>query len=192
LYRFVAILCGLSKVRETVAKEDLEVHMAANNILPTLQLGFRRGRSCTTYLATAHAAWDTAKAKGKVVAVVGFNLSAAFNTIGREELFPKMEAIRGKSLKWFRSYLTDASQRLVWDGQVSDVLDVEYGVRQGSLLSPVLYLLHVSDLPLTLDIRVSDGDSGYADDRVVWVVAEDHEEARHELQRLVNVMVDYT
>jgi hypothetical protein len=67
---------------------------------------------------------------------------------------------RGKSLEWFRSYLTSARQRVVWDGQVSDVVDVEYGVRQGSLLGPVLYLLHVSDLPLTQEIRESDGDSG--------------------------------
>jgi hypothetical protein len=154
-YRPVAILSALSKVLETVAKEDLETYMAANNILPTLQHGFRKGRSCTTALATAHAAWVTAwvaaKAKGKVVAVVGFDLSAAFDTVGREDLLPKMEAmgIWGKSLelKWFRSSLTDASQRVVWDGQVSDVVDVEYGVRQGSLLGPVLYLLHVSDPP---------------------------------------------
>jgi hypothetical protein len=193
-YRPVAILCALSKVLETVAKEDLEAHMAANNILPTSQHGFRRGRSCTTALATAHAAWVTAKAKGKVVAVVGLDLSGAIDTVGREDLRPKMEAmgIRGKSLKWFKSYLTDARQRVVWDGQVSDVIDVEYGVRQGSLLGPVLYLLHASDLTLALVIRDSDGDSSYVDDTAVWVVAGDHEEARHELQRLVNVMVDFT
>jgi hypothetical protein len=71
-------------------------------------------------------------------------------------------------------------------------MEVEYGVRQGSLSGPVLYLLHVSDLPLTLEIRESEGDSVYADNTAVWVVAEDHEEARYELQRLVSVMVDYT
>jgi hypothetical protein len=92
-YRLVAILCALSKVLETVAKEDLETYMAANNILPTSQHGFRKGRSCTTALATAQAAWVAAKAKGKVLAVVGFDLSAAFDTVGREDLFPKMEAM---------------------------------------------------------------------------------------------------
>jgi hypothetical protein len=168
--------------------------MAANYILPTLLHGFRKGRSCTTALATAHAAWVAAKAKGKVVAVVGFDLSAVFNTVGREGLLPKMLAmgIGGKSLKWFRSYLTNGRQRVVWDGQVSDVVDVEYGVRQGSLLGPVLYLLYVSDLPLPLEIKESDGDSSYADDTAVLVVSEDHDEAHWELQRLVNVMVDYT
>jgi hypothetical protein len=74
---------------------------------------------------------------------------------------------------------------------VSDTVDVEYGVRQGSLLGPVLYLLHVSDLPPTLGMRDSEGDSSYADDTAVWVVAEDHDEAQRELQQLVHVVVDY-
>jgi hypothetical protein len=142
---------------------------------------------------TAHAAWVTAKARGKVVAVVGFDLSAAFDTIGREVLLPKIEAmgIGGRNLNWYRSYLTDARQRVVWDGQVSRMVDVEYGVRQGSLLGLVLYLLHDSDLPLALEIRESNRDSSYADDTAVWVVAEDHNEAEQELQRLVHVVVAY-
>jgi hypothetical protein len=100
--------------------------------------------------------------------------------------------IGGKALRWFRCYFTNAKQRIVLDGQVSDVVDVEYGVRQGSLLGPVLYLLHVFDLPLALEIRESEGDSGYADNTDVWVVAEDIDEAQRELQRLADAMVKYT
>jgi hypothetical protein len=103
-----------------------------------------------------------------MVAVIGFNLSAAFDTVGREDLLTKMLAIGigGKALRWLRCYLTNAKQRVVWEGQVSDVVDVEYGVMQGSLLSPVLYLLHVFHLPLALEIRESDGNSGYANDQL--------------------------
>jgi hypothetical protein len=86
--------------------------------------------------------------------------------------------IGGRNLSWFRSYLTGARQRVVWDGQVSELVDAEYGVRQGSLLGLVLYLLHVSDLPPALGMRDSDGDSGYADNTAVWVVAEDHDKAQ--------------
>jgi hypothetical protein len=50
LYRPLAILCAMSKVLETVAKEDLEGFMKANDSLPASQQGFRKGRSCTTDL----------------------------------------------------------------------------------------------------------------------------------------------
>jgi hypothetical protein len=174
-YRPLAILCAMSKVLETVAKEDLEAFMNTNNTLPASQHGFRRGRSCTTALATGHGALFSAKSK--VVAVIGFDLSATFNTVGREDLLPKMLAIDigGKGLKWFRCYLTNAKQRVVWDEHVFNIVDVEYGVRQGSLLGPVLYLLHVFDPPLHLEIRESDGDSAYADDTSVWVIADNVE-----------------
>jgi hypothetical protein len=190
-YRPVAILCAMSKVLKTVAKEDLEAFMKANNILPASQNGFRKGGLCTKALATAHAAWVSAKSKSKVI---GFDLSAAFDTVGREDLLPKMLAmgIGGKELKWFRCYLTDAKQCVVWDGQVSDIVDMEYGVRQGSLLGPVLYLLHVFDLPLSLEIRESDGHSTYANDTAVWVIAKDIEEVQRELQRLADAMAKFT
>jgi hypothetical protein len=95
-------------------------------------------------------------------------------------------------LRWFCCYLTNAKQRMVCNGQVSDIVEVEYWVKQGSLLGPVLYLLHVSNLPLTLEIRETDGDSVYADNTAVWVLAEDLKEAQKELQRLFNAMVKYT
>jgi hypothetical protein len=71
-------------------------------------------------------------------------------------------------------------------------MDVDYRVRQGSLLGPVLYLLHVFDLPLALEIRESDGNSAYADDTAVWVIAEDIKEAQRELQRLADTMAKFT
>jgi hypothetical protein len=75
---------------------------------------------------------------------------------------------------------------------VSDIVDVEFEVWQGSLLGPVQYLFHVSDLPLALEIRESNGDSGYADDTAVWGGAEDVKEAQRELQGLADAMAKYS
>jgi hypothetical protein len=72
------------------------------------------------------------------------------------------------------------------------MVDVEYGVRQGSLLCPVLYLLHVSNPPSSWRSGRPMGTAATLMTRGVWVVAEDLEEAHRELQRLVNVMVNYT
>jgi hypothetical protein len=174
----VAILCAMLKVLEAITKEDLEAYMEAQNTLPLSQHGFRKGRSCTMALAKAHAAWVLA-GKWKVVAVIIFDLSAAFDTVGKEDLLLKMSAIgiRGKALKWLRCYLSKAKQRVIWDRHVSDVVEVEYGVRQGSLLGLVLYLLHIFNLPVSLEIWDLDGDSAYTDDTALWVIADIIEEA---------------
>jgi hypothetical protein len=116
-YRPVAILCAMSKVLETVAKEDLEAFIKAKDILPppstascTTALATA---SFTTALATAHADWVSAKSK--VVGVIGFDLSAAFDKVGREYLLPRMRAmgIGGKAQEWSPCYLTEAKQRVV-------------------------------------------------------------------------------
>ena len=45
------------------------------------------------------------------------------------------------------SYLSDRSQRVFVDGDLSESLSVEVGVPQGSILGPILYCLMVNDLP---------------------------------------------
>jgi hypothetical protein len=129
-----------------------------------------------------------------VVAVIGFDLSAAFDTVGREDLLRKKSSIGigGKALTWFSCYLSNAKQRVIWDGHMSDVVEVEYRVRQGLLLGPVLYLPHIFNLPISLEIRESDGNSAYANDTALWVIADSIEEAQLELQRLADAMSNFT
>jgi hypothetical protein len=49
---------------------------------------------------------------------------------------------------------------------------VEFGVRQGSILGPILYLVLVADMSDCLDIGEEDN-SGYADDTAIWAVGRD-------------------
>ena len=54
--------------------------------------------------------------------------------------------IRGNTLKWFQSYLTDRSQFVTYDGMESKVLHIKYGVLQGSILGPLLSMIYMNDL----------------------------------------------
>jgi hypothetical protein len=148
-YRPVSLLPALSKVLEVVAKGSLEDHLAKINALPVPQFGFRRGRLCAVALATAHATWLGAAEAGKIIGVLAFDLSAPFDTLDPAVLKPKLEAlgVLGLSLRWFTSYLSGGLQMVDWEGSRSSTAKVHFGVRQGSILGPLLFLIHVADLP---------------------------------------------
>jgi hypothetical protein len=170
-YRPVSILSAMSKVLEVVVKEDLELHLSQNNGLPTTQYGFRKGRSCTTALASAHARWTEGLKAGQVVGVAAFDLTAAFDTVDKAQLVPKLTAlgITGKARSWFESYLSGGQQCVDWNGARSGHIFIEFGVRQGSILGPLLYRIHVADMRDCVGIG-STCNSRYADDTAIWAV----------------------
>ena len=76
------------------------------------------------------------------------DLKKAFDTVDHHILIKKLFSygIRGNTLKWFLSYLTDRSQFVTHDGIESKVLPIKYGVPQGSILGPLLFIIYMNDL----------------------------------------------
>lgn len=76
-------------------------------------------------------------------------MSAAFDTVDHELLLERMSkryGVKGNALKWFRSYIQDRKQFVMIDGIKSKVKELRYGVPQGSVLGPILYLLYTSPI----------------------------------------------
>ena len=167
-YRPVAVLPALSKVLERIIYDQLSVHLEQHCILPREQHGFRKSRSITTAMAKATHSWATRRRMGTgdpELGICAFDYSCAFDTVDVVELIDKLKEIGAveATCKWFQSYMTGGLQKVQWNCGVSDFLHVEVGVRQGSLLGPLAFLLITIGVPDTLDNAVA-----YADDVTGW------------------------
>jgi hypothetical protein len=80
---------------------------------------------------------------------VFIDVAKAFDTIDYGILFKKLEniGIRGIALKWFRSYFQNRKQQVICNGAFSSLRLINYGVPQGSILGPLLFLIYINDLP---------------------------------------------
>ena len=104
--------------------------------------------------STAHAiinlinSIENAFDKNKFVCGVFIDLKKAFNTVDHKILLKSLwhYGIGGIANDWFKSYLTNRMQYVSIDGISSDLLKVNFGVLQGSVLGPLLFLLYINDL----------------------------------------------
>ena len=80
------------------------------------------------------------------------DLRKAFDLVDHSTLLQKLQ-LYGRNedaVTWFRSYLCDRQFQVVIDNQFSTKANITSGVPQGSILGPLLFILHMNDLPFHL------------------------------------------
>ena len=82
-----------------------------------------------------------------VTLLVVLHLSAAFDTFNHKILIERLQHDIGISrvpLQWFKSYLSNRSQRIAVQGTLSRLFDIDCGISQASYLGPLLYIIYAS------------------------------------------------
>ena len=127
--------------------KQLNEYLPTNNLLPSVQSSYRKFQSTDSavlkVLSDIYAAADE-----KMVMLLGLlDLSAAFDTVDHQILFDRLRyeyELDGSVLSWFKSYLTNRTICVHYNEQTSETVSILYGVPQGSVLGPILFILYVA------------------------------------------------
>ena len=181
-YRPISLLSNINKIFEKVVYKRLYSFLNLHNCIFELQFGFRAGHSTNHALLSLTEKVRVALDTGNFACGIFVDFQKAFDTVDHEILLRKLECygVRGTANNWFRSYLTNRSQFVSINGFDSTKKVMKYGVPQGSVLGPLLFLIYINDLHRAIKFSVT---HHFADDTSLLYVGK----SIKSIQRRVNL-----
>jgi len=170
-YRPITLLPTLGKVYERCILGVLQRVERRLKIIPDEQHGFRSSHSCGTQLARVSETLARAFNRGKFTIMTALDVEAAFDKVPFKHLLFKMSRLNFPdwSIRLLASYFENRSCRVKIDDALSAPFTLQAGTPQGGLLSPFLYSIYTSDVPLNL---TSTTIALYADDTLLITTAD--------------------
>jgi len=189
-YRPVSTLAIFGKIFEKIIYTRLYSFLLSKNIIYENQFGFRKGHSTSHALNYSISHIESSLREKKHVIGIFIDLSKAFDTIDHSTLMKKLDnyGIRGNAYCLITSYLTNRKQYVNVLGEDSDKLPILFGVPQGSVLGPLLFLLYINDICNTTDLGSF---VLFADDTNIFVVSNTKSKAYEKANIVLKIVNNY-
>ena len=139
-YRPIALASTLSKILEHLICMKFAAFLSSS----PLQFGFKAGSSTTLCTGMVSRYINN----GSCVLGCFLDVSKAFDMVNHDILFHKL-SVRGLPLpviRFLSSWYCSQQMKVRWDHSLSESFHVSNGVRQGGVLSPVLFAVYLDGL----------------------------------------------
>ena len=181
-YRPISILTAVNKAFERLLHNQITIYLEENNILPPFQYGYRKDHNTSQAILDFTNYISKARFNKLVTIAVFMDLSKAFDTVDKSLLKQKLIKLGfcEDSIMLITSYMSDRKFCMKND---NSYYNLTYGVPQGSILGPLLFIMYISDMT---DITQNNKMIVYADDTTVFVSGRSLTEAMQKCNDILN------
>ena len=146
-YRPLSISSHIGKTLERILATRIKSYIDVNGLLGDEQEGFRSKRNTTRSLYRLHLMLENAKRSRLPTALLNIDLEKAFDSVWVDGLLFKLleHNISGKMYQIIKSFLKTRVASIELSGYKSPKFQIDIGVPQGSVLSPLLFIIFLND-----------------------------------------------
>ena len=193
-YRGITLLSVVGKTYTAILNNRLSDYCEKHGILVDEQAGFRRNRSTVDHLFTLIEIIKARRPKQTYCACI--DVAKAYDKVWRDGLWYKLwkAGIRGKMWRILRNIYRKVESSVLLGGNRTAWFLIEVGLRQGCILSPLLFVLFINDLRDVVDqlgkgVQLGNGRVSilfFADDIVLLA------ESKEDLEEMLQAVFAYS
>src|ERR1043165_2452631 len=189
-YRPISLTSTICKVMETMVAKRLQWFLEKNNLISENQSGFRKYKSTNDQILKLQ---DTILKKFKNkehVLAIFIDFERAYDMLHVPTLLRKFQklGIGGNTFNWVESFLSNRTFQVKVGAELSNKFIQQNGTPQGSVLSPLLFLLMINDIRTGVNgVEVS----LFADDSAIYLGHRNIKTLQNKIQSSINLIQNW-
>ena len=188
-YRPISLLNCMGKLFEKIFSNRIQEFIEDNDIVNPWQWTYQPHKEANEHIMIINEYMKKVKENKKLAALLLMDVEKAFNAVWHNGLLKKLHDMELPSdiLRIISSFLTDRTIQVKIGNTLSEVVQLLAGTPQGSILSPLLFILFVNDIPVTQACQVTQ----YADDIAIYTSHRNPRYLESHLQKQVDALEDW-